>query len=107
MRKRLPNRRAAPLFDIIVEDKSGNKYPVVLQTGEYKDGLVGEIFITVGNGGFVREVFNAIALSVSIGLQHGISLKQFKHTFRLVNIEPDVMTPIFESLERTYPDQFL
>lgn len=49
-----------------------------LRTGEYADGTLGEIFIDAGKQEeFVRCALNWLAISVSLGLQHGVPLEEF------------------------------
>ena len=93
-RKRLPNKREGIRFVI------GDFH---VSTGEYDDGSLGEIFIEhKREGSFAKDILNAFAMGVSLGLQHGVTLDDFQHTFRNFNMEPDLIRAIFAELEAHY-----
>jgi ribonucleoside-diphosphate reductase alpha chain len=97
-RKRLPNKRGG--IRIVI---GKNKDCVHLSTGEYADGTLGEIFLVhQREGTFGRDMLNAFAMAVSLGLQHGVSLAAFHHTFRNFTMEPDLIRGVFEELELHY-----
>ena len=97
-RERLPHRRAG----IRVTIGSGTNQ-VILSTGEYPDGRVGEIFLDhQREGTFGRDVLKAFAIAVSLGLQYGIPMDVFQHAYRDFKMEPDLLRGIFEMLEETY-----
>jgi ribonucleoside-diphosphate reductase alpha chain len=97
-RKRLPNKRAG--LRIVV---GTGKDIVHISTGEYLDGKLGEIFLVhQREGTFGRDMLNAFAMAVSLGLQHGVPLEAFHHTFRNFNMEPDLIRNIFNELEAHY-----
>jgi len=55
---------------------------VVLRTGEYEDGRLGEIGVTLNKeSAAFRGLMDAFTQSVSIGLQHGVRLDEFIHAF--------------------------
>lgn len=98
MRCRLPSRRAG--FRLVI---GGGKDAVHMATGEYDDGKLGEIFLDhQREGTFGRAMLNAFAMSVSLGLQHGVPLSAFTHAFRDFKMEPDMVTEIFKALEDHY-----
>ena len=100
-RKRLPNKRKG--IRVVL---GKNKDPVHLSTGEYPDGTLGEIFLVhQREGTFGRDMLNAFAMAVSLGLQHGVTLKTFHHTFRNFNMEPDLIRSVFEELELHYGEK--
>ncbi len=84
----LPIRR----HGITIESSiAGNK--IHLRTGEYKDGELGEIFIDMfKEGAAFRSLLNALAVSVSIGLQYGVPLNKFVDKFTFTRFEPSGMT---------------
>jgi hypothetical protein len=57
---------------------------VYITTGEYKDGSLGELKITISKHGNEMRLLDAIANSISIGLQHGIPLKVYVEEFKYV-----------------------
>lgn len=87
LRKRLPKKRGG----FTVESKvAGHK--VYLRTGEYADGALGEIFIDMHKeGATFRSLLNCFAISVSLGLQHGVPLEEFVDVFTFTRFEPQGM----------------
>jgi ribonucleoside-diphosphate reductase alpha chain len=83
-RRRLPLKRRGLTF----EGRVG-AHKVYLRTGEYPDGAVGEIFVDMHKeGAAFRSLMNCFAISVSLGLQHGVPLKEFIDTFTFTRFEP-------------------
>jgi ribonucleoside-diphosphate reductase alpha chain len=86
-RRRLPNRRSGYTQKAVV---AGHK--VFLRTGEYEDGSLGEIFVDMHKeGAAFRSLMNAFAISISIGLQHGVPLEKFVDQFVFSRFEPNGM----------------
>jgi len=87
LRRRLPDRRAG----YIQKSTIGN-HKVYLTTGEYPDGTLGEIFITMHKeGAAFRSLMNCFAVAISIGLQHGVPLEEFSDAFLFTRFEPNGM----------------
>ncbi|MBI3558530.1 MAG: vitamin B12-dependent ribonucleotide reductase, partial [Deltaproteobacteria bacterium] len=86
-RRRLPRKRNG----FTVEAKvAGHK--VYLRTGEYEDGTLGEIFIDMHKeGAAFRSMLNCLAISISLGLQHGVPLEEFVDVFTFTRFEPQGM----------------
>ncbi len=83
-RKQLPAKRKGFTY----KGKVGGQ-PVFLRTGEYRDGTLGEIFIDIAKeGATVRSLMNCFAISISIGLQHGVPLEEFVDKFIFTRFEP-------------------
>ncbi|HYF00552.1 MAG TPA: vitamin B12-dependent ribonucleotide reductase [Planctomycetota bacterium] len=83
-RFRLPKKRSG----FTVEAKVGGQ-KVFLRTGEYQDGTIGEIFVDLAKeGAAFRSMMNCFAMSVSIGLQYGVPLKDFVDMFTFTRFEP-------------------
>jgi len=83
-RYRLPRKRGGFTQEARV---AGHK--VYLRTGEYEDGSVGEIFIDMHKeGAAFRSMMNCFAISVSLGLQYGVPLKEFVDVFTFTRFEP-------------------
>ena len=60
-----------------------------LTVGLYKDGVPGEIFITMAKeGSTVSGLMDSFACAVSIGLQHGVPLKLLCEKFSHTRFEP-------------------
>ena len=84
-RRRLPNRRGG----YIQKAKIGG-HNVYLHTGQYLDGSLGEIFIDMHKeGAAFKALTNAFAIAVSLGLQHGVPLKEFVDAFVFSRFEPN------------------
>ncbi|MFL2931628.1 MAG: vitamin B12-dependent ribonucleotide reductase [bacterium] len=86
-RRKLPSRRAGYTQKAIV---GGHK--VYLRTGEYEDGSIGEIFIDMHKeGAAFRSLMNCFAISISLGLQHGVPIDEFVDAFVFTRFEPGGM----------------
>jgi ribonucleoside-diphosphate reductase alpha chain len=97
-REKLPNRRRGISFTA-----GSGQLSVHVSTGEYEDGSLGEIFLDSSKEGtFSRDVLNAFAVTVSLGLQHGVPLSAFTHAFRDFRMEPDILREIFSAIEDRY-----
>ena len=97
-RQRLPHRRAGLRITLGQGPNS-----LVLCTGEYPDGRLGEVFLDhQKEGTFGRDMLKAFAMALSLALQHGVPLSVLAHTFRGFRMEPDFVRQIFEVLESTY-----
>lgn len=83
-RETLPARRSGYTQKVAV---GGHK--LFLSTGEYKDGRLGEIFIALHKeGSAFRGLMDAFAISISIGLQHGVSLADYVEAFTFTRFGP-------------------
>ena len=101
VRQRPPNRRSGLRVTL-----GAAPHLVQMATGEFKDGTLGEIFLDSSKEGtFSRAMLNAFAMAISLGLQHGIPLATFAHTFRDFKMEPDVIRQIFVELETFYGEK--
>jgi ribonucleoside-diphosphate reductase alpha chain len=84
-RRRLPRKRRGVTHEARV---AGHK--VYLRTGEYEDGTLGEIFIDMHKeGAAFRSLMNCFAISVSLGLQYGVPLKEYVDVFTFTRFEPN------------------
>jgi len=83
-RFRLPRKRSGFTQEARI---AGQK--VYLRTGEYADGTIGEIFVDLAKeGAAFRSMMNCFAISVSLGLQYGVPLKEFIDVFTFSRFEP-------------------
>ena len=76
-RKRLPNERHGKTQKVTI---SGTD--IYIRTGEYPDGTLGEIFITVAKQGDEMRLLDLTAISMSVGLQYGIPLEVYTRKFK-------------------------
>jgi ribonucleoside-diphosphate reductase alpha chain len=83
-RRRLPDRRKG-----YIQKSSVGGHKVYLHTGEYDDGVLGEIFIDMHKeGAAFRSLMNNFAIAISIGLQYGVPLEEFVDAFVFTRFEP-------------------
>ena len=86
-RQRLPYRRSGYTQKVKIGGQS-----VYLRTGEYDNGQIGEIFIDMHReGAAFRSLMNCFAISISLGLQHGVPLEEFVDAFVFTKFEPSGM----------------
>ena len=86
--RELPAKRVGRIVDTIV---GGHR--MILRTGEFEDGSLGEVSIDMHKeGATLRSLMNCLAQAVSIGLQHGVPLEKFVDTFTFTRFEPSGMT---------------
>ena len=72
-RHRLPKKRSG-----FTQEARVGGHKVFLRTGEYEDGSLGEIFVDMHKeGAAFRSLMNCFAISVSMGLQHGVPLDAY------------------------------
>jgi ribonucleoside-diphosphate reductase alpha chain len=84
VRHRLPEERLSITHKFAVGGHEG-----YLTVGLYKDGMPGEIFITMAKeGSTVSGLMDSFACAVSIGLQHGVPLKLLCEKFAHTRFEP-------------------
>ncbi len=87
LRHRLPKKRRG-----FTQEARVGGHKVFLRTGEYDDGSLGEIFIDMHKeGAAFRSLMNCFAISVSMGLQHGVPLDTYVDQFTFTRFEPGGM----------------
>jgi len=83
-RRKLPAKRRG-----FTQEAGVAGHKVYLRTGEYDDGTLGEVFIDMHKeGAAYRSMMNCFAISVSLGLQYGVPLKEFVDKFTFTRFEP-------------------
>jgi ribonucleoside-diphosphate reductase alpha chain len=83
-RKRLPKKRRGLTQEAII---GGHK--VFIQTGEYDDGTLGEVFVTMyKEGAAYRSLMSCFAVAISKALQYGVPLEEFVDSFTFTRFEP-------------------
>ncbi|MFC2103550.1 vitamin B12-dependent ribonucleotide reductase [Bacteroidota bacterium] len=83
-RRRLPDRRSG-----FTQKAKINGQSVYIRTGDYVNGQIGEIFIDMHReGAAFRSLLNCFAISISLGLQHGVPLEEFVDAFVFTRFEP-------------------
>ena len=88
IRERMPRRRRSNTFAFRVADCDG-----YVTVGEYQDGRPGEVFVKVAKqGSTLSGIMDAFAISVSLGLQHGVPLATYVKKYTNMRFEPAGMT---------------
>jgi ribonucleoside-diphosphate reductase alpha chain len=88
IRERMPRRRRSNTFGFRVADCEG-----YVTAGEYEDGRPGEVFMKVAKqGSTLAGIMDAFAISVSLGLQHGVPLATYVKKYTNMRFEPAGMT---------------
>lgn len=83
-RRDLPARRAG-----YTQKASVGGHRLFIQTGEYQDGSLGEVFIALHKeGAAFRGLMDSFARAVSLGLQHGVPLEAFVEAFTFTRFGP-------------------
>ena len=82
--RKLPSRRVS-----LTQKASVGGHRVFLRTGEFADGSLGEIALTLPReSATVRGLAECFAQAVSLGLQHGVKLEEFVDAFTLTRFGP-------------------
>ena len=88
IRERLPRDRRSRTFEFRVADCKG-----YVTVGEYDDGRPGEVFLRVSKqGSTLAGIMDALAISLSHGLQYGVPLRTYVDTYTGMRFEPAGMT---------------
>jgi ribonucleoside-diphosphate reductase alpha chain len=84
VRQRLPKKRTG-----FTQEARVGGHKLFLRTGNYEDGSLGEIFVDMHKeGAAFRSLMNSFAISVSMGLQHGVPLDAYVNQFTFTRFEP-------------------
>ena len=95
MRTKLQNRRGGYHFEV-----GEGSQAISIQTGEYPDGTIGEVWISQQKeGSFCKAVYESLAMVVSLALQSGVPLESIGHSLRYSSKE---VCEIFDELQRVY-----
>jgi ribonucleoside-diphosphate reductase alpha chain len=87
-RRKLPKIRQAKTFSYKLSGSSG-----YVTVGEYDDSTPGEIFLRIAKqGSTLAGVMDALAISVSHGLQFGVPLKDYVKSFTNMSFTPAGLT---------------
>lgn len=88
VRREIPKIRNAKTFAFKV---AGNRGYVTV--GEFEDGTPGEVFMKIAKqGSTLAGVMDALAISVSYGLQYGVPLKSYVHGLTSMSFAPSGIT---------------
>lgn len=88
IRKRLPKTRQSVTHHFEVAGHDG-----YVNVGLYENGTPGEVFVTMAKqGSTLQGLMDSFAISMSIGLQHGVPLEVFINKFCHTRFEPSGWT---------------
>jgi ribonucleoside-diphosphate reductase alpha chain len=88
IRRELPKIRTAKTFSFTVSGSHG-----YVTVGEFEDGTPGEVFLRISKqGSTLAGVMDALAISVSHGLQYGVPLKSYVKAFTSMSFAPSGVT---------------
>lgn len=88
VRRTLPRVRNSKTYKFQVSDLGG-----YFTIGEYEDGTPGELFLSISKqGSTLSGLTDALAVSISQGLQYGVPLKRFVKSLRGTSFAPSGMT---------------
>lgn len=88
VRRELPKFRNAKTFSFSVSGVKG-----YVTVGEFEDGVPGEVFMKIAKqGSTLAGIMDALAISVSYGLQYGVPLKSYVHGLTSMTFAPAGLT---------------
>ncbi|MGZ6005153.1 MAG: TSCPD domain-containing protein, partial [Candidatus Saccharimonadales bacterium] len=88
VRRELPKVRGAKTFSFKVAGSKG-----YVTVGEFEDGTPGEVFMKIAKqGSTLAGVMDALAISISYGLQYGVPLKSYVHALTNLSFAPSGIT---------------
>ncbi len=88
VRREMPKFRNAKTFSFEVAGSKG-----YVTVGEFEDGTPGEVFMKIAKqGSTLGGVMEALAVSVSYGLQYGVPLKSYVHALTSMTFAPSGIT---------------
>jgi ribonucleoside-diphosphate reductase alpha chain len=88
VRRELPKTRNARTISFRVAGSKG-----YVTVGEFEDGTPGEVFMKIAKqGSTLAGVMDALAVSVSYGLQYGVPLKSYVHGLTSMSFAPAGIT---------------
>ncbi len=88
VRREMPRIRSAKTFAFTVAGSKG-----YVTVGEFEDGTPGEVFMKIAKqGSTLSGVMDALAISISYGLQYGVPLKSYVHALTNMTFAPAGIT---------------
>ncbi len=94
-RTKLPHKRNGYVQKCNI---GGHKF--YMHTGEYNDGSLGEIFLTLHKDGTITQgLMNAFSMAVSLGLQYGVPLQEYIDAFTSTRFEPNGIVTGHDSIK--------
>jgi len=107
VREKLPNDRAGITLHFVIHavEETPNGHVVVetdgyLQSGQYADGRLGELFLKCGKQGDHHAVLDSWAISTSIAIQYGAPVDELLNRFVGARFEPSGAVTGVEGIKR-------
>ncbi len=88
-RRKLPNDRIGITHKVKIGDTT-----VYVNTGEYDDGTLGEVFVRVDKEGGELRVYDSLAILISISIQSGVPLELILGKLENQQYEPAGITSL-------------
>lgn len=120
-RRRLPDTRKSVTNKMTIRHADGEGGPlteldIYATVGFYEDGTPGELFLKAGKmGETISGLLDAVAVCISLGLQHGVPIHAYLQKLRGTKFQPSgttklglVSSPldaIARWLETKFPDE--
>jgi len=97
-RRKLEDERTGKSHSVLIGQSK-----LYIQTGEYPDGSIGEIFLKLDKQGGELRAYDVLATCISIGLQHGVPVEDYVKHLKFQRMEPqgvtdDFVIPIADSI---------
>lgn len=84
-RHHLPARRRGITQKVTIAGHS-----LYVRTGEYDNGRLGEIFLTISKeGSTLKHLLDSLAVTISLGLQYGVPLDEYVDAFKDTRSDPN------------------
>jgi ribonucleoside-diphosphate reductase alpha chain len=94
-RRRLPKRRKGITQEVTI---GGHK--LFIQTGEYDNGDLGEVFVSMyKEGAAYRSLLSCFSVAISKALQYGVPLEEFVDSFTFTRFDPAGMVMGHDSIK--------
>lgn len=104
---RLPDDRVGKTqhFTILFRNDSTNPPSIeevdgYIQSGTYENGELGEVFLKIGKEGDEKAIYDQLAMSWSVALQHGISVNAVLEKHVATRFEPSGAVKGVEGIAR-------
>ena len=86
-RRKLPVTREGFTHSVKIGDTK-----VYIRTGEYQDGNIGELFISIDKQGTTLRVYDVVAILISLCLQYGVPLQTIIDLLKGQTMQPNGVT---------------
>lgn len=85
--EKLPDTREARTHKAVIGETR-----IYITTGCYANGRLGEVFIKADKEGAEMMLLNAVAIGISVGLQHGVPLIKYTRKYSFQRLGTDGAT---------------